>query len=80
MTRRGEKGEGEGRKVVRADLVPYPPPYPLTLIVSPTHLHIDGPTSSYCARVWQTSWNSGVEASIEPPNQTAKRCTFEGRG
>ena len=35
---------------------------------------IDGPYSSYCCLVWHTLWNSGVEASIEPPNQTAKRC------
>ena len=33
-----------------------------------------GPISSYCWRVWHTLWNSGVLASIEPPNQTAKRC------
>ena len=37
-------------------------------------LQMDGPISSYCWRVWQTEWNSGVDASIEPPNQTAKRC------
>lgn len=37
-------------------------------------LQIEGPTSSYCARVWQTSWNSGVDASMDPPNHTAKRC------
>lgn len=37
-------------------------------------LHTLGPYSSYCWRVWTTFENSGVEASIEPPNQTAKRC------
>ena len=37
-------------------------------------LQIEGPYSRYCARVWHTFWNSGVEASIEPPNQTANRC------
>jgi len=37
-------------------------------------LQIEGPYSRYCARVWHTFWNSGVEASIDPPNQTANRC------
>ena len=41
---------------------------------------MEGPCSSYEARVWQTLLNSGVEASIEPPNQTAKRCNGQGGG
>jgi len=39
-------------------------------------LQIEGPYSSYCWRVWHTLWNSGVEASIEPPNHTANRCMW----
>ena len=39
-------------------------------------LAIRGPSSSYCALVWQTRKNSGVEASIDPPNQTANRCMW----
>ena len=40
------------------------------VIVEKTGLcrQIDGPISSYCCLVWHTLWNSGVEASIEPPN------------
>lgn len=39
-------------------------------------LQMDGPISSYCARVWQTVLNSGVEASIDPPNHTANLCMW----
>ena len=39
-------------------------------------LQMDGPISSYCARVWQTVLNSGVDASIDPPNHTANLCMW----
>ena len=39
-------------------------------------LQMDGPISSYAARVWHTLLNSGVDASIEPPNHTANRCMW----
>ena len=39
-------------------------------------LQMDGPNSSYAARVWHTLLNSGVDASIDPPNHTAKRCMW----
>ena len=43
-------------------------------------LQMEGPCSSYAARVWHTLLNSGVDASIEPPNHTAKRCVWSGLG
>jgi len=55
------------------DSAPPPSPWPrgrYIVIAEKTGLcrQIEGPYSSYCCRVCTTLWNSGVEASIEPPN------------
>jgi hypothetical protein len=64
-------GDGGSRSTCRSDVA-----HKVMAEKTGLCLQMDGPISSYAARVWHTLLNSGVDASIEPPNHTAKRCMW----